>query len=542
MSFRKDKNYDYIIVGAGSAGCVLANRLSANPENRVLLIEAGGKDTKMEIHIPAAYSKLNRSSVDWAFYSEPQRKILNRKIFQPRGKVLGGSSSTNAMAYIRGNAEDYNDWASMGCDGWSFEEVLPYFIKSEHNEDYEKLDKRFHGQGGLLNIRSAYSHHSVSESFIEACIESGMPLNPDFNGESQEGVNFFQFTIKNQKRHSTATAFLKPIQNRTNLDVLTNAHVGKILIEEHEACGVEMISENGSYKIYCDKEVIVSAGAFGSPQLLMLSGIGDATFLKKQGIEVKKDLIGVGKNLQDHCFAIVSSSSRINTANHDLKIHNQLKGVLEYFLFKKGVATASPLEANAFMRLDSQTDRPDMQFHFVPAHLGGYGVDLYNLNEYPTHSGYTILATLLRPESRGYVSIQSKNPLDAPVIQPNYLDTEKDQKTLIQGVKKAFEVMQAKAFDKFRKEVYFPKNIENETAILEHIHKTLECVYHPIGTCKMGTENDEMSVVNSHLQVKGVRRLRVVDASIMPQIITGNTNAPVIMIAEKAADMILKTK
>ncbi|KOY88166.1 choline dehydrogenase [bacterium 336/3] len=535
-------NYDYIIVGAGSAGCVLANRLSENTENKVLLIEAGGKDTKMEIHIPAAYSKLNRSAVDWAFYSEPQKNVLNRKLFQPRGKVLGGSSSTNAMAYIRGNAEDYNDWASMGCDGWSFEDVLPYFIKSEHNEDYEKLDKRFHGKNGLLNVRSAYSHHAVSESFIKACMELGMPLNPDFNGESQEGVNFFQFTVKNHKRHSTATAFLKPIQKRPNLDILTNAHVGKILIDEHEACGIEIISKGNSYKIYCEKEVILSAGAFGSPQLLMLSGIGDATFLKKQGIEVKKDLIGVGKNLQDHCFAMVSSSSKVPTANHDLKIHNQIKGVLEYFLFKKGVATASPLEANAFMRLDSQTDRPDMQFHFVPAHLGGYDVDMYNLNKYPTHSGYTILATLLRPESRGYVSIQSKNPLDAPIIQPNYLDTEKDQKTLIQGVKKAFEVMQTNAFDKFRKEIYFPKNIENEKDILEHICKTLECVYHPVGTCKMGTENDEMSVVNSHLQVKGIKRLRVVDASIMPQITTGNTNAPVIMIAEKAADMILKTK
>jgi len=540
MMLEKQISYDYIIIGAGSAGCVLANRLSEDPKNSVLLIEAGSKDSKMEIHIPAAYTKLNKSSVDWAFYSEIQKNVLNRKLFQPRGKTLGGSSSTNAMAYIRGNAEDYNDWASMGCQGWSYEEVLPYFLKSEHNEDYEKLDTRFHNQGGFLNVRSPYTHHLVSEAFIKACMESGIPFNPDFNGAKQEGVNFFQFTIKNHKRHSTATAFLHPIKHRENLTVLTNAHVAKILIEDHEACGVEIIWKNHSQKAYCEKEVILSAGAFGSPQLLMLSGIGNASFLKKQGIEVKKDLIGVGQNLQDHCLTMVSSSSKVPTANEDLKTYNQIKGLADYFLFKKGVATASPLEANAFMRLNKNADRPDMQFHFVPVHLGGYGVDMYNLDKFPHDSGYTILPTLLQPESRGFVSLKSLNPLDSPLIQPNYLESEKDQQTLIAGVKKAYEVMQAQAFDGFRKELYFPKDINKDETILEHICKTLECVYHPVGTCKMGVENDEMSVVNSHLQVKGILRLRVVDASIMPKIISGNTNAPTIMIAEKAADMILK--
>jgi choline dehydrogenase len=534
--------YDYIIIGAGSAGCVLAHRLSENPQYKVLLIEAGAKDTKPEIHIPAAYTKLNRTSVDWAFYTEPQEHLQNRRLFQPRGKTLGGSSSTNAMAYVRGNAEDYNDWASMGCEGWSFEDVLPYFLKSEHNEDYEKLDKRFHRQGGLLNVRSAYLHHSVSENFIEACIEKGIPFNSDFNGERQEGVNFFQFTIKNQKRHSTATAFLKPAIHRPNLHVLTKTHVHKILIKEHQAFGVEVLIKNQTQKIYCDKEVILSAGAFGSPQILMLSGIGEAEYLKKLGIEVKKDLVGVGRNLQDHCLAIVSSTSKVNTANHDLKWHNQIKGILEYVFLKKGVATGSPLEANAFLKTQSDLDRPDMQFHFVPAHLGDYGVDMYNLSEYPTTNGYSILATLLKPESRGYVSIRSKNPLDNPVIQPNYMKSEKDRNTLIAGVKKAYEVLQANAFEKVRKEVYFPKNINDNDAAWEHIQKTLECVYHPVGTCKMGTENDEMSVVNSRLQVKGIKNLRVVDASIMPTITTGNTNAPVIMIAEKAADMILQGK
>ncbi|MFN3316334.1 MAG: GMC family oxidoreductase, partial [Raineya sp.] len=429
--------FDYIIIGAGSAGCVLANRLSENSANSVLLIEAGAKDSKLEIHIPAAYTKLNRSSVDWAFYSEPQEVLGGRRLFQPRGKTLGGSSSTNAMAYIRGNAKDYNDWANLGCKGWSYEEVLPYFIKSENNEDYEKLNPKYHGKGGLLNVRSSYTHYSVSDAFIEACVETGIPFNPDFNGEKQEGTNFFQFTIKDFKRHSTATAFLKPAMLRKNLKVLTKTIVSEVIIENDKAKGVEIITgKHTTEKIFAKKEVILSAGSFASPQILMLSGVGDAHFLKSLGIEVKKDLPSVGQNLQDHCFAIVSSTSKIPTANHDLKIHRQLKGILEYLFLKKGIATGSPLEANAFLRVNDN-DRPNMQFHFVPAHLGDYNRDLYNLDTYSRESGYSILATLLQPASRGYVSIRSKNPNDAPIIQPNYLKENQDRETLIKGVQKA---------------------------------------------------------------------------------------------------------
>lgn len=533
--------FDYIIVGAGSAGCVLAHRLSENPANSVLLIEAGAKDSKLEIHIPAAYTKLNRTSVDWAFYSEPQATLGGRRLFQPRGKTLGGSSSTNAMAYIRGNAEDYNDWATQGCAGWSYEDVLPYFIKSENNEDYDKLNPKYHGKGGLLNVRSPYTHYSVSDAFIEACIETGIPYNPDFNGEKQEGTNLFQFTIKNFKRHSTATAFLKPALLRKNLKVLTQTLVSKIIIEDSHAKGVEILTgKDTTETIWAQKEVILSAGAFGSPQILMLSGVGDAHFLKTLGIEVKKDLPCVGKNLQDHCFAIVSSTSKVPTANNDLKTLHQIRGILEYVLFKKGFATGSPLEANAFLQVNEHSDRPDMQFHFVPAHLGDYNRDLYNLDTYTRTSGYSILATLLQPLSRGYVSIRSKNPKDAPIIQPNYLQNDADKATLIKGVQKAHEVMQAQAFDKYRDKVYFPESISDTNALWQHIQKTLECVYHPVGTCKMGNENDESSVVNSALQVKGIANLRVVDASVMPRIVSGNTNAPTIMIAEKAADLILK--
>ncbi|GAB4130627.1 MAG: choline dehydrogenase [Raineya sp.] len=532
--------FDYIIVGAGSAGCVLAHRLSEDPANAVLLIEAGAKDNKLEIHIPAAYSKLNRSSVDWAFYSEPQEVLGGRRLFQPRGKTLGGSSSTNAMAYIRGNAEDYNDWATLGCQGWSYEDVLPYFIKSENNEDYEKLNPKYHGKGGLLNVRSAYTHYSVSEHFIQACIEAGIPFNPDFNGEQQDGTNFFQFTIKDFKRHSTASAFLNPAKKRKNLRIITKSIVSRVIIEECRAKGVEILTgKNTTEKIFAQKEVILSAGAFGSPQILMLSGVGDVHFLKSLGIEVKKNLPGVGQNLQDHCFAIVSSTSKVATANHDLKIHRQIKSIVEYLLFKKGIATSSPLEANAFLRVNNESDRPDMQFHFVPAHLGGYDKDLYDLNTYTRSNGYSILATLLQPKSRGYVSISSKNPKDAPIIQPNYLQKNEDKNTLIRGLQKAHEVMQGKSFDKCRETLYFPKNIDDKELLWQHIQRTLECVYHPVGTCKMGSENDESSVVNSFLQVKGIENLRVIDASIMPKIISGNTNAPTIMIAEKGADMIL---
>lgn len=532
--------YDYIIIGAGSAGCVLAHRLSAESHNKVLLIEAGSKDTKLEIHIPAAYTKLNRSSVDWAFYTEPQTFVNERKMFQPRGKVLGGCSSTNAMAYIRGNPKDYDDWAKMGCKGWSFAEVLPYFIKSENNEDYEKVDKGFHGTGGLLNVRFPYSHYSVSEAFIEACMECGIPYNPDFNGKEQTGTNFFQFTIKNYRRHSTAQAFLKPAISRPNLQVLTKAIASRIVVQNDVAKGVEVLVRGSQKQVFsASKEVILSAGSFGSPQILMLSGIGEKEVLQKLGIEVVKDLPAVGKNLQDHCFAIVSSSAKVPTANNDLKLHNQLKGLLNYFLFKKGFATASPLEANAFTKLNPENDRPDIQFHFVPAHLGDYNVDLYNLDEYPRHNGYSILPTLLKPRSRGWISIRSKNPLDSPIIQPNYLAESADLQQLIRGVRKAYEIMQAQAFDKCRKELYFPARIDDDELVAEHIRKTLECVYHPVGTCKMGQENDETTVVNEFLQVKGIGNLRVVDASIMPEIISGNTNAPTIMIAEKAADLIL---
>lgn len=533
--------YDFIIIGAGSAGCVLANRLSENPANKILLLEAGGPDKKMEIHIPAGYAKLFKTNVDWGFSTEPQKHVLDRRIYLPRGKTLGGSSSTNAMAYVRGNKEDYNDWSKLGNKGWSYDEVLPYFKKSERNE---QIKNSFHGKDGLLNVTNATRFDTpFSDAFVKACAESGIKTNNDYNGEKQEGASRLQFTIKDAKRYSAAAAFLKPVMHRKNLTVLTNAPVKKILIENDKAVGVEFFTgKNNTEKAFANKEVIVSAGAFASPQILMLSGIGDSDELKKHQIECKKNIAGVGKNLQDHLFSGVSALSNQELGqNHHLKPLNQLKGLLKYLTTKKGVFTISPLESAAFWMTDDSPERVNYQFHFASLHLGeDYDYDFYDLKTFPFTDGYTILPTLLRPESRGYVTLESNNAYDAPIIQPNFLEVEQDQITLLKAAKKAMEVMNAPAFNQYRKRNITPPDTSSDEAIMLHLKKQLETVYHPVGTCKMG--NDEMAVVDEQLRVKGIEGLRVIDASIMPTIVSGNTNAAVYMIAEKGAEMILGDK
>ncbi|WP_428666423.1 GMC family oxidoreductase [Runella sp.] len=532
--------FDYIIIGAGSAGCVLANRLSEDPGNHVLLLEAGGPDKKMEIHIPAAYGKLNRTEVDWGFETEPQPQVLNRKLYLPRGKALGGCSSTNAMAYVRGNRADYDEWAALGNEGWDYESVLPFFTKSEHNEQF---NDRYHGQRGPLNVTRAQVYRTpVADAFVKACIEKGIPENNDFNGAEQAGAGLFQFTIKNQKRCSTAVAFLRPVLHRPNLKIITKAHTNRILIENDRAVGVEFLSgKNTVEKVYAEKEVILSAGAFNSPQLLMLSGIGESEELKRHRIEVKKHLSGVGKNLQDHLFTGVSALSTIPTANDTLKPLNQIKGAIQYLLFKKGPLTISPLEANAFLKINDGVDPVDLQLHFAPVQIGNDGkADFYNPDTYPHVSGFTILPTLLKPKSVGYVGLRSANSLDAPLIDPRFLTAEEDLLTLVKGTKKALEVMEATALEACRKEIILPLHRSSDDDLVLHIKSLLETVYHPVGTCKMG--KDDMAVVDSQLRVKGIEGLRVADASIMPRIIAGNTNATCIMIGEKAADMILNSK
>ena len=538
-------NYDFIIVGAGSAGCVLANRLSADPTVSVLLLEAGGPDTKLEIHIPAAYSKLNGTSVDWGFWTEPQEALNGRRMYLPRGKTLGGSSSTNAMAYVRGNREDYTDWAKLGNMGWGFEDVLPYFIRSEHNEQADQLDAGYHGTGGPLNITYAQQFLTpLAPAFLAACGEVGIPHSRDYNGASQAGAGLFQFTIKDGKRHSAATAFLKPALNRPNLTVITRALTKRVLLKNGRATGVEFITgKSTTQTATATREVILSAGSFQSPQLLMLSGIGPKDELTRQHIEVKHELAGVGQNLQDHLFTGVSAlcSQRGTTTNYHLAPLQQVMGLAKYFAGKKGAFTSSPLEANAFLNLLDPTGRVDLQFHFAPVHMGDdYQTDLYDLATYPRTDGYTLLPTLLRPESRGYVGLRSNNVVDAPVIQPNFLTTDKDRETLIQGLRRAIDVMEADAFRPYRKRIQTPADRTSDDGLWAHILKQLETVYHPVGTCKMGT--DELAVVDSALRVRGVEGLRVVDASIMPTIVSGNTNAACIMIGEKGADLILGKK
>lgn len=531
--------YHYIIIGAGSAGCVLANRLSADPSHSVLLIEAGGPDKKMEIHIPAGYGKLHRSEVDWGFETEPQEAVLNRRIYLPRGKTLGGSSSTNAMAYVRGNPADYDDWAAAGNPGWAYRDVLPYFIRSEHNQD---IHNAYHGDRGELQVEYPKGFRTpFGEAFVEACVQNGFADNPDFNGARQEGVGLLQLTTQNGKRHSAASAFLRPVLQRKNLQVITHAQVRRIILHNDKATAVEFSRKGGSSLqiIHASKEIILSAGAFASPQLLMLSGIGDPDVLQRAGVACLHELRGVGRNLQDHLFYGVSALATVQKGlNHRISPLNQLKDLARFLLTQKGAMSVGPLEAMAFGSTSASPDRVDFQFHFVPLYLGAdYRTDIYDLTTFPRADGFTILPTLLRPQSRGYVTLRSDNPFDAPIIQPHFLSVEADMALLVEAGKKAMEVMQAAAFDPYRKQITLPPDSSSDEGFLQHIRQHLETVYHPVGTCKMG--RDEEAVVDARLRVHGLEGLRVIDASIMPTIVSGNTNAPVYMIAEKGADMVL---
>jgi choline dehydrogenase len=519
------KTYDYIIVGAGSAGCVLAARLTEDLHTRVLLLEAGGQDSAREIHIPAAFSKLFKTKVDWNYSTEPEAQLHNRKLYWPRGKVLGGSSSINAMIYVRGNPADYDHWRDLGNPGWGFTDILRYFKKSE---DQERGDSEFHGVGGPIHVADPRCVNPLTRAFLAATTEIGIPDNSDFNGATQEGAGLYQLTQKNAERCSAVDGYLKPALGRPNLTVLTGAHVARVVIEDGRANGVAFVRDGVSEVTHTNAEVILAGGAINSPQLLMLSGVGPADELRCIGIEVTRDLPGVGQNLQDHPMVSVGY---LCMQNISLDGAETLVNLLRYFLFKAGPLTSNVAEAGLFLKTRQGLLTPDLQLLFGPAYYRGHG--LMRRKEHCFGFG----PTLITPESRGSISLRSTNPLDAPAIRANYLSTDADLRTMIEGVRLARRLAHCKAFEPFRGEELHPgPQAKSDDDIIEFLRNELETLYHPVGTCRMG--NDSLAVVDARLRVHGIERLRVVDASIMPRVPAGNTNAPVIMIAEKAADTI----
>jgi choline dehydrogenase len=517
--------YDYIIVGAGSAGCTLANRLSEDSQTSVLLLEAGGNDNEQKIHIPAAFSQLFKTPYDWEYYTEEESEMARRKMYWPRGKVLGGSSSINAMIYIRGHRHDYDSWRDAGNEGWGYADVLPYFKKAENQE---RGPDEYHGVGGPLNVADMRYVNPLSRAFVEACLETGIPANNDFNGAANEGAGVFQTTQKNGARWSTVNAYLKPTLKRPNLTVRPQTQVARVVIENGRATGVAYVVNGQIETAHANREVLICGGAINSPQILMLSGIGPAAHLKEMGIEVVVDLPGVGENLQDH---LASGAAYHSTKPVSLADAQKTGNVLNYLLFKKGPLTSTIAEAGAFIKTRSDAPAPDIQYHFAPTFFKGHGFE-----PVPGH-GFTIAPTLLHPTSRGRILLRSNDPTAHAVIRANYFSTEEDIQVMLAGLKIAHEIAQTRAFAAFRGPELEPGTWQHpDSEAIQVLRESSETLYHPAGTCKMG--NDALAVVDAQLRVRGIEGLRVIDASIMPTVVGGNTNAPTIMIAEKAADML----
>ncbi|MFK7764330.1 MAG: GMC family oxidoreductase [Roseobacter sp.] len=523
------KTYDYLVIGGGSAGCVLATRLSESPDVSVLLVEAGGRDRHPLFHIPAGFAKMTKGMASWGWSTVPQRALKGRSLWYTQARVIGGGSSINAQIYTRGNRRDYDCWAQdHGCAGWGYADVLPYFKRAEGNA---RLCDNFHGQDGPLGISDPCGTLPICDAFLQAAQEWGLPHTLDFNGISQAGCGFYQLTQKDARRSSTARAFLKPSEARPNLTVVTGTHVLRILVESGAAAGIELVRGSDVSRVDASVEVVLSAGAIGSPHLLLRSGIGPADHLRSFGIDVKQDAPGVGENLQDHLdLSTISECTGPHSYDGTDRLDRTLRAGLQYLLTRKGPASASLFETGGFWAAESDPDWPDIQFHL------GQGSGIEKGIAKVDGWGMTLNSAFLRPQSRGTVRLQSSDPSVAPLIDPRYWSEPHDRDMSLLGLQAAREIMRQPALAPYIRKEVLPGAKANAQEVLDHAITSAKTDHHPVGTCRMG--GDQSSVVAPDLKMRGVARLRVCDASVMPQITSCNTNAPTIMIAEKAADLI----
>jgi choline dehydrogenase len=537
----KPASYDFIIVGAGSAGCVLANRLSAHPGVRVLLLEAGGKDRNPLFRLPMLMGKLFQSGLyNWRYHTEPEPHLNGRSLYWPRGKALGGTSTINGMIYVRGNRHDYDRWAQLGLPGWSYDEVLPAFLRSEAHVERQGA---YHDAHGELTVCRARGSSVLLDAFEEAGAQAGYRRNDDFNGEDQEGFGRFDFTIRKGKRWSTSFAFLRPVMSRPNLAVETGALTERIVVENGRATGVAYLRKGKKRRAVAEREIILSAGAVNSPQVLMLSGIGPGDALRAHGVAVVRDLPGVGKNLQDHVDCVMSwECTQPVTLYRDLRADRLAIAVAQGMLFGEGVATTFPYEAGAFLKTRPDLAAPDIQLHFMPALEKTANLHFPNpfrRDPVEANHGFTVRVGPLCPDSRGEITLRSADPKAAPRIQANYLQTETDRKAMIAGVRMTREIVAREAFAPYRGRELAPgPTAATDAELVAWLRASAMTTFHPVGTCRMGS--DPMAVLDARLRVRGVEGLRVADASVMPIIPSGNTNAPAIMIGEKCAQFILE--